>query len=132
MKTLTIIFVSLILCTSAFAETDLATSKLSDNKHFIVSYTSKLEPVEINNLHTWIIHIKDMDNKDVVDAEMIVLGGMPEHNHGLPTQPKITMILGDGYYLLEGMKFHMMGWWTVTISITSEKASDTVTFNLIL
>ncbi|MEJ2115885.1 MAG: FixH family protein [Gammaproteobacteria bacterium] len=130
MKTLTIIFVSLILCTTTFAETNLATSKLSDHKHFIVSYTSKLDPIEINNLHTWIIHIKDMDNKDVVDAELTVIGGMPEHNHGLPTQPKITMILGDGYYLLEGMKFHMMGWWTVTISITSEKASDTVTFNL--
>ncbi len=130
MKTLVIFFVSLILCTSIFAETDLAPSKLSDNKHFIVSYTSKLEPIEINNLHAWIIHIKDSDNKDVVDAELNVIGGMPEHNHGLPTQPKITKNLGDGCYLLEGMKFHMMGWWTVTISITSEKASDTVTFNL--
>ncbi len=130
MKMLTIIFVSLILCASTFAATDLASSKLSDNKHFIVTYTSRLEPIEINNLHTWIIHIKDMNNKDVVDAKLTVIGGMPEHNHGLPTQPKITKNLGDGCYLLEGMKFHMMGWWTVTISITNKKASDAVTFNL--
>jgi hypothetical protein len=130
MKTLIIIFVSLILCTSTFADINLASSKLSDNKHFNVSYTSKLKPIEINNLHTWIIHIKDTDNKDVVDAELKVVGGMPEHNHGLPTQPRVTKYLGDGCYLLEGMKFHMLGWWTVTISVTTEKESDTVTFNL--
>ena len=130
MKMLTIIFVSLILCAPTITATDLASSKLSDNKHFIVTYTSRLEPIEINNLHTWIIHIKDMNNKDVVDAKLTVIGGMPEHNHGLPTQPKITKNLGDGCYLLEGMKFHMMGWWTVTISITNKKASDAVTFNL--
>jgi hypothetical protein len=130
MKSLITFFILLSLCASTFAETDLAEQQASDNGHFQVSYTSKLEPIEINNLHAWIIHIKDNNGKDVTDAEVNAVGGMPEHNHGLPTQPQITKNLGDGCYLLEGMRFHMLGWWTVTITIINENISDTVTFNL--
>ncbi len=119
-----------MLCTSVFAETDLSSSKLSDKKHFQVSYTSKLDPIEINNLHAWIIYIKDANGKAVHAAEVTVIGGMPEHNHGLPTKPQVTKNLGDGCYLLEGMKFHMLGWWAVTVSIMNENTTDTVTFNL--
>jgi len=130
MKLLILIFISFTLCNSAFSETDLRSNKVSDNGHFQVSYISKLEPIEINNLHAWNIFIKDKNGNDVSNAEVSVIGGMPEHNHGLPTQPQITMNFGDGCYLLEGMKFHMLGWWTVTISITNENKSDAVTFNL--
>ena len=130
MKAIITFFISLLLGTLALAETDLSASKYSDNGHFQVSYTSKLEPIEINNLHTWVIHIKDKDGKDIANAELKVIGGMPEHNHGLPTQPQITKNLGDGCYLLEGMKFHMLGWWTVTVSIMNKDTSDMVTFNL--
>ncbi len=130
MKLLIRIFITFMLCTSVFAETDLSSSKLSDKKHFQVSYTSKLDPIEINNLHAWIIYIKDANGKAVHAAEVTVIGGMPEHNHGLPTKPQVTKNLGDGCYLLEGMKFHMLGWWAVTVSIMNENTTDTVTFNL--
>jgi len=130
MKHLIFILFTLALCNSAFSETDLASSKASDNGYYQVSYISILEPIEINNLHAWKIFIKDKNGKDVPNAEISVIGGMPEHNHGLPTQPQITKSFGDGCYLLEGIKFHMLGWWTVTISITNENISDTVTFNL--
>ncbi len=130
MKVLLFILVSFFFCTTSFAELDFSTNKLSDNNHFKVSYTSKLEPIEINNLHAWIIHIEDSGGENIVDAVVNVVGGMPEHNHGLPTQPQITKNLGDGCYLLEGMKFHMMGWWTITISIEDQGLSDSVTFNI--
>lgn len=130
MKLLLLLITSLTLSSTALAETDLATSKASDNGHFNVSYISKAEPIEINKLHAWNIFIKDKNGKDVPHAEVNVVGGMPDHNHGLPTQPKITQSFGDGCYLLEGMKFHMLGWWTITLSITNKKVSDTVTFNL--
>ncbi len=56
--------------------------------------------------------------------------GMPVHDHGLPTLPLATQNLGDGDYLVEGMKFHMNGWWQVTLSIVSGDDSDSVTFDL--
>ena len=36
---------------------------------------------------------------------------MPEHGHGFPTVPEVTEYLGDGKYLVEGLKFSMPGWW---------------------
>ena len=132
MRLLILLTIALLLCNPALSETDLASNKISDNGHFQVSYISKLNPIEINNLHAWKIFIKTKDGKDVPNAEVSVIGGMPEHNHGLPTQPQITKSFGDGCYLLEGMKFHMLGKWTVTITIMNKNISDAVTFNLSL
>jgi len=130
MKILITFLITSFLYTSAHAEKDFSTNKFSDNGHFHVSYISKMKPIEINSLHSWKIIIIDKDGNALPNAEVSVVGGMPEHNHGLPTQPQITTNFGDGCYLLEGLKFHMLGWWTVTISITNENINDTVTFNL--
>ena len=124
------ILIFILFSSSTFAETDQETTQLSDNQHFKVSYTSKVEPIEINRLHAWLILIEDKNGKRIENAEIHVKGGMPEHNHGFPTQPKITKNLGDGCYLLEGMKFHMMGYWTITLTITDGEITDDVTFEL--
>jgi hypothetical protein len=42
----------------------------------------------------------------------------------------VTQNLGTGTYLVEGMKFQMHGWWTVTFAISAAGKSDMVTFNL--
>jgi len=132
-KTLLLILFPLVICASAYADLDYSSDKLSDNQQFQVSYKSVLEPIKINNLHAWKIFIKDKDGKYINDAEIEVSGGgMPDHNHGFPTNPQITQNFGDGCYLLEGLKFHMMGWWNITLSITHKDISDTVTFNLTL
>ena len=59
---------------------------------------------------------------------------MPEHDHGLPTEPRITTNLGAGDYLLEGMKFHMNGVWTISLVISGPASdageTDTVIFQL--
>ena len=124
-----------VLCMAAHAQQKqdfpgIEISKLSEGQQYEVGYASKLKPIVINTMHTWIIHIKDRDGQPVSNVELSVVGGMPEHNHGLATRPQITQNFGDGNYLLEGMKFHMGGWWQVTISIREENFSDSVTFDL--
>jgi hypothetical protein len=57
---------------------------------------------------------------------------MPQHGHGLPTSPQVTQNLGNGDYLVEGMKFQMPGWWEVRFSISAGAQTDTITFNLTL
>jgi hypothetical protein len=57
---------------------------------------------------------------------------MPGHGHGLPTQPAVTQKLGNGDYVVEGMKFQMTGWWYVDFGVTGSKGSDTIRFNFIL
>ena len=81
-------------------------------------------------MHAWILHIENNIGEPVSNAEVTVDGGMPEHDHGLPTQPQVTQNLGNGNYLLEGLRFHMGGWWQVTITIYSNNTNDSVTFDL--
>ena len=57
---------------------------------------------------------------------------MPQHNHGFPTTPEVTEELGDGDYMIEGMKFSMGGWWELQLSINAAAGSDSVTFNIVL
>ena len=106
------------------------TFRVSDEQQFQVQFTSKLNPVVINTLHTWILHIENRSGEPAANAVIQVSGGMPEHDHGLPTRPRVTENLGDGNYLLEGLKFHMGGLWQVTLSIQQGAVSDSVTFDL--
>ena len=100
----------------------------TDNGLFTVSAISRLDPVVINETHAWTLHVETEDGSPVTDAEITVDGGMPEHNHGFPTAPRVTENLGDGNYLLEGVRFNMGGAWVMTLEIDSGGQSDTVSF----
>ena len=117
------------------ADLDLATTQPSHGGKFTVSYKSDLDPVTINKLHTWTLHVADAAGKPLDNATVAIDGGMPEHNHGMPTQPIVTP-LGSGDYRAEGMKFQMPGWWTVTVTVTDTVSAagqpDSATFNLLL
>ena len=92
---------------------------------FRVSYSSDLDPIEINRIHTWVIHIETATGTPLDGAEVTLEGGMPEHDHGLPTSPRVTANLGNGDYLVEGMRFHMGGGWEITVTIDTGADRDT-------
>lgn len=114
------------------ADLDLATTQRSHQGVYQVSYTPTRPPIAINQIHTWTIHIATPDGQPVTDAVITVDGDMPQHGHGLPTQPQVTRHLGNGDYLVEGMKFQMGGWWVVDFTIESGAQRDTVRFNMML
>ena len=91
------------------ADLDYAVERQSDQGLFTVRYASELDPVSINEVHAWTLHVETADGQPVDGAVIAVDGGMPEHNHGMPTQPEVTENLGDGNYRVEGMKFQMPG-----------------------
>jgi hypothetical protein len=68
----------------------------------------------------------------VRQARIGVDGGMPQHGHGLPTKPRVTRELGDGRYLIEGMKFSMTGWWEIKLAVQGDRGADKVTFNTVV
>lgn len=112
------------------ADLDYSATRLSDNGLFRVTYTSDLEPVPVNELHAWTLHVETADGAPVVNATITVNGDMPEHGHGMPTRPQVTQELGGGDYRVEGMRFQMGGWWTMSFEITASDVTDRVTFNL--
>ncbi len=111
-------------------ETDTQNSRLSAAGIFQVSFSSRLQPMTINRMHSWVLHVETAAGDPVEGAEIQVGGGMPEHDHGLPTSPRVTRELGAGDYLVEGMKFHMHGAWQVTFAISTQEATDSVLFDV--
>ena len=107
---------------------DALEPQTTENGLFTVSAVSQLDPVVINETHAWTVHIETAEGSPVTDAEIAIEGAMPEHNHGFPTAPRVTENLGEGDYLLEGMRFNMAGVWVLTLEISSGDQSDSVTF----
>ncbi|MCL4299889.1 MAG: FixH family protein [Anaerolineae bacterium] len=114
------------------ADLNTSTSLVSDKGLYRVSYIPQFEPVPINQIQSWTLHLETADGRPVEKAEIRVDGDMPQHGHGLPTRPQVTEYLGNGDYRVEGLKFHMPGWWIVEFDITAEGQTDHVTFNLTL
>lgn len=108
---------------------DTATAQPTQNGLYRVAYTSDLDPIAINKLHTWTIHVATAEGKPVEDATVTVTGGMPAHNHGMPTEPQTTP-LANGDYKVEGMKFQMAGRWVVTVTVAAGDQQDSAAFNL--
>ena len=110
---------------------DLARSRPSDARHFMVSVTPQDPDFKRNTMHNWIATVTTPDGAPVEGAVLRIDGGMPQHGHGLPTAPQVTTYLGDGQYLIEGVRFNMSGWWEFRLDISAGDTSDSITFNLV-
>ena len=114
------------------ADLDYSTTRTSDDGLFKVSYAPSTGTVPVNQMHQWTLHVETTDGQPVEDATIGVDGDMPQHGHGLPTQPRVTKNLGNGDYLVDGMKFQMGGWWLMDFTITANGKTDAVHFNMML
>jgi hypothetical protein len=98
-------------------------------------YTATLQPqapLRPRRLQMVSVELRDAGGRPVDGAAIKVDGGMPQHGHGLPTQPRVTRNLEGGVYQIEGVRFNMGGWWEFTLAINSAAGPDQVTFNLAL
>lgn len=102
------------------------------DKGLKIEIYSELSPIIINQIHNWHIRVIDRTGQVLELTDLAVYGGMPEHDHGLPTQPKVTARLENDDYLLEGVRFHMQGFWQLQVELEYEGVGDTaiIDFNL--
>ncbi|HMB24639.1 MAG TPA: FixH family protein [Anaerolineales bacterium] len=114
------------------ANLNYSTTRTSEDGLFKVSYAPSTGTVPVNQMHQWTLHVETADGQPVEDATIAVDGDMPQHGHGLPTQPRVTENLGNGDYLVDGMKFQMGGWWLMDFTITANGKTDAVHFNMML
>jgi hypothetical protein len=120
-------------CVTPPTNLDQSLSRPTLQRKYMVAIHPLNEAIAINQLHQWEVKITSPAGEPVLQAHIDVDGGMPQHGHGLPTQPRITQELGGGRYLLEGMKFSMTGWWEINLKLqTAERGVDTVTFNKVI
>ena len=114
------------------ANLDLSLDKSSAAGVYRVALVPPTQAPAINQMHSWKVKLATADGVPVHGAKFLVGGGMPQHGHGLPTQPRVTREMGDGTYSLDGMKFSMTGWWEVKLTIDGPQGADMVTFNTVV
>ncbi|WP_342117784.1 FixH family protein [Pseudoduganella sp. OTU4001] len=119
-------------CMSPPVDLDLSRERATVDHRYAVKVRPMGEPIALGKLHSWEVSVRQPSGQPVTGARFAVDGGMPQHHHGLPTQPQVTRELGDGRYLLEGVKFSMSGWWELKLKIDAAPGPDKVTFNLVL
>lgn len=111
---------------------DYGRTRISESGMYRGTIHPQSDPIPKGNLHTWTLHLETAEGLPVEFADIRVDGGMPQHGHGLPTRPRVTRALGNGDFLIEGMKFNMGGWWVVEFPVAAEAGADTLIFNLAL
>jgi hypothetical protein len=118
-------------CAAAAAAADRAWYT-SDFGWYRLAFESDLDPIEINRMHGWVLTLRGRNGEPVDDAFIEVAGGMPAHDHGLPTRPRITHARGGGVYRLDGLRFHMPGAWEVVVQVRVDGRVDRVVIPLTL
>ena len=111
---------------------DTSTTRISQQGIYRVSYHSKVEPIPLNRIHSWTLHLETANGIAVNDAQIAIYGGMPVHKHGFPTAPRVTQGSGNGNYLVEGLKFSMTGHWELWLNIRSGDQADKAVIHVIL
>ncbi len=114
------------------ADLDRSWRHASEERRFIVSIHNTERWTTLNRIHNWTVTVLTADGKPVEQAEIRFEGGMPAHNHGFPTEPRVTRHIGSGTYLVEGVKFSMAGWWEFVFYIRSGDVKDRVRFNVVI
>ena len=114
------------------ADVDTSTVRISAKKLFKASYASETVPIPVGRIITWKLNVETAGGNPVKNAAIAVSGDMPEHGHGLPTQPEVSKGAEDGNYIVQGLKLSMPGWWVITFIVKTQDMDDTVTFNLVV
>lgn len=115
----------LAMCSANAADVSLPDLSGVTDRGLKIEIYSELSPLRINQIHSWHVRVLNADEESQELEDLVVFGGMPEHDHGLPTQPEVTTRLDNGDYLLEGVRFHMQGHWQLQIELQLHGVADT-------
>ena len=113
------------------ADLDLSLTQATEHGLYIGTLEPSASPIPVGPIQTWTIAVTLPDGQPLEHADLSIDGGMPQHGHGLPTEPQVSEDLGGGRYRVEGLKFNMPGWWTITVHVEAP-VSDEATFNVML
>ena len=109
---------------------DLGTEQWSRQRLYRVSVGQRPEPA-LNQFQAWSLQIATAEGQPVTGAVVNVNGGMPQHGHGMPTQPQVHPGTAPGEYRVDGLQFSMPGWWEVHVYVSKDRIDDIATFNLV-
>jgi len=112
-----------------FSKTSATTVFSADKKYRVTLYSNTF-PIPMQKIHSWTAHIERANGKPVEKAKIYIHGGMPVHRHGFPVTPRVRKYLGDGDFLIEGIKFNMIGDWEMRLNIKEKTIRDRAVFKI--
>ncbi len=113
------IFTQFILVLQVQAlESNWVNNILSDKEHYNIQLHCKHTPTT-NSFQECSASIFT-EEKRLDGLKLKIDGGMPMHNHGLPTSPEIIWNKNTKRYDIKGLKFSMPGEWVLNIYVDSQ------------
>lgn len=103
--------------------------QVSDKKSFKLSYTPTPDPIPLNSFFRLKLLLQDPQTRVLTGAKLSVSATMPEHNHGMNVKPKVKA-LGQGLYEVQGLLFHMAGYWEIVVDIELGGKHEKVIFGV--
>lgn len=103
-----------------------------DGKAFRVSYAADTKDGKppLGKMHDWTITVAPKQPA-AGPLRLAVEGDMPQHLHGLPTSIDVVR-LDATHFALRGMKFHMVGWWRLKVTVSDGTTNEDFLFQFIL
>ena len=111
---------------------DLSTTVLSSGGYFSAAFSVEGDCPPMNRIHAWKLRLVARDGEPLSGAEVVIDVDMPEHLHGMTTQPHVYETAVAGEYRIDGMNFHMPGWWEITLDVSRGGGRDLARFNLLV
>lgn len=116
----------LLCCSLLHAEENAAKTSIdqvlaSNDGAYYVRYT--IEPTPLKLQQTFAIKVAVFTDAALTqparDISLTVDGRMPQHRHGMNTEP-VIQTLAPGVFQVEGMLFHMAGRWQLIFDMTRD------------
>jgi len=129
----------LLACTGTSSDSDIKTADdtgwtvetaaTSEGGSFYMMYSADPDPIPFNEPFQLIamVHNGADHNMMYSDVTLEVNATMPEHGHGMNTAPTVT-VDDIGMITVDGMLFHMRGWWKMDFTATQGDTTETATF----
>jgi len=96
----------------------------------LVAGRPRLASTDPASLHDWLVEVTDQAGAPVSGCRLTFAASMPEHGHGVPTEPRVLGEEGKGRYLVGGVRFSMPGTWVVTVKLWGCGAPQRVDFDV--
>lgn len=103
---------------------------LSNGGKYFVRITPRPWPIPLNELFELEVSAAAANQRDVAltAIELRVDAAMPEHQHGMATEPKLRR--SGNSFVVEGLQFHMSGWWELYVDITVGGVTERAQFRI--
>jgi len=89
--------------------------------------SSSADPASI---HDWVVQVSDAGGAPVAGCRVGLDASMPEHGHGLPTEPRVEGEEPTGTYRVGGVRFSMPGHWLMTVKVRGCGPPQRIDFDL--